>query len=184
MFGPHDVNEKGHICYVKRVKKINENWVMDSDTFRKTVMLVGAMTGHGLLPLTKVPKKFNVMVDYYIKHVLKPVLEVHMLKLYPCELHKVIVHNIAASSHTAKKPAAYAADLRSGLGIRIEDNAEIPVKSPDTSPMDIFGLGYLKRIILRKWAITYGGLWKIMKRSWSGRGQTVVTRVHQAGKKD
>jgi len=62
------------------------------------------------------------------------------------------------------------------------DNADIPVESPNACPMDIFEFGFLKRIIFRKRARTHAGLRKIIKRSWSGRGQAVVTRVRQAGK--
>ena len=100
--------------------------------------------------LIRVPKKVKVNADYYIDKVLKPLLEVNLPKLYPGELHKVTVHHDAATSHTAKKTVAYAGDLKSRLGISIIPKADISVKSPDASPMDFIGFGYLKRRLMKR----------------------------------
>jgi len=45
-------------------------------------MVVGALSGRGLLPLIKVPQKVKVTAKYFIDFVLKPLLEIHLPKLY------------------------------------------------------------------------------------------------------
>ena len=108
-------------------------------------MVVGAISGRGVLPLIKVPQKVKINAAYYIDFFLKPLLEVHMPKLYGKDTSKVVIHHDAASSHTARLTQKYAKTLKNKLGIKIISNSEIPVKSPDASPMDFFGFGYLKR---------------------------------------
>jgi hypothetical protein len=107
-------------------------------------MVVGAMCGKGVIPFIKVPPKVKVNSKMYIEQILKPILEVHIPRIYGDEVNKVIVHHEQASSHTSKKTQAYATDLKRRLGITIIPNAHIPVKSPDVSAMDFYGFGSLK----------------------------------------
>ena len=74
---------------------------MKSD-FLKTLNVVGGISGRRTLQLVQVPKKVKINADYYIRHVLRPLLEQHLPKLYPNELHQVTVHQDSESSHTAK----------------------------------------------------------------------------------
>lgn len=99
------------------------------------------MCGRGILPLIKVPQKVKISAQYYIDCVLKPLLEDHDPKLYGKDIQNVVVHHDAASSHTAKLTQKYAKDKYKRLGIKIIQNSEIPIKSPDASPMDFFGFG-------------------------------------------
>ena len=115
--------------------------------------------------------------------VLKSLLEVHLPKLYPGELHKVTVHHDQATSHTARVTPDYAYDLEKKLGIRLLKNSQIPVKSPDMSPLTFFGFGYLKSQLFRRKSKTEGGLWKVMKHEWSKIDLAIVTRVYSAWKR-
>jgi len=98
---------------------------------------------------------------------IKTLLETEVPKLYPGELEKVIVHHDKASSHTAKRTANYSANLKQRLGITIIPNSEIPVKSPDLSPMDFFGFGLLKQRLFKRRVRSLDGLWKVLKEEWS-----------------
>lgn len=75
-------------------------------------MIVGAMSGHGTLPLIRVRVPHNVKINatYYIDEVLKPLLEEEIPERYHGESHKVFVHHDAASSHTARITTPYAAE--------------------------------------------------------------------------
>lgn len=44
----------------------------------------------------------------------------------------------------AKNIAPYAQDLKRRFGITIMEDSDIPVKTPDMSPMNLFGFGYLR----------------------------------------
>ena len=92
------------------------------------------MTGRGVVPLIRVPPKVKINSEFYIEKVLRPLLEDSVAKLYPGETHKIFIHHDQASSHTSKKTANYAEDLKARLGMTLIPNSQIPVKSPDTSP--------------------------------------------------
>jgi hypothetical protein len=159
-----NINGKRKICYVKKGESIPENWVYGkAENFSKGFMIVGAITGRGDLPLIRVPRKAKVNSDFYIKYVLKHLLEKELPKLYPEELNKVFVHHEKASSHTSTKTSEYAADLKVRTSISIIDNSLIPVKSPDASPLDFFGFSYLKQKLFLRRARTLDGLWKICR---------------------
>jgi histone-lysine N-methyltransferase SETMAR len=159
---------KRKICYRKKGESIPASWVVErGESYQEKFMVVGAMCEKGVLPLIRVPPKVKVNSDYYISHVLKPLLECEVVKLYGNETNKVVVHHDLATSHSSKKTMAYAADLKERLGISIIPNSDIPVKSPDISPMDFFGFGYLKQKVFKRKAKTLEGLWKVVKNEWS-----------------
>jgi hypothetical protein len=80
-------------------------------------MINGAAFGRGILPLIKVPSNVKINVDYYIKYVLKPLLEYEVLKRYLGELDKVFFHHVKASFHYAEKTMEYLKDVNEKLCI-------------------------------------------------------------------
>src|SRR5277367_3844563 len=106
--------------------------------FGEKVMVVWEMTVRGVLSLIRVPPKVKVNADYYIEHVLKPLLESEVSKFYGDEACKVFVHHDAAPAHTANKTKAYAKELKTKLGIPIIDKEQTPAKAPDTCPLDFY----------------------------------------------
>ena len=153
-----------------------------NEKFCEKFMVVGALTGPGVLPLIRFPQKVKINSQYYIDDVLKPLLEVHLPKLYPGELNKVFVHHDAASSHTSRKTAQYAQDLKARLGITIIPNSEIPVKSPDTSPMDFYAFGMLKQKLHLRRASTIEGVWKLLKEEWNKITLENIEKVYNSWK--
>ncbi|UYV69514.1 hypothetical protein LAZ67_6003865 [Cordylochernes scorpioides] len=101
-------------------------------------MVVGVMTGRGVLPLIKVPSKVKVNSEFYIECVLKPVIE-QLKDLYPGEMDKVFLHHDKASSHTSNKTQQFLQEMKDTLGLNFIRNSDIPVKSPDASPLDFYG---------------------------------------------
>jgi histone-lysine N-methyltransferase SETMAR len=176
-------NGKNAICYVRRGQKTPEDWVKQcSESFPKGFMVVGATSGRGVLPLIKVPPKAKINAEYYIDYVLKPIIEEHLPRLYPQDMDKVFLHHDKASSHTARKTMAYLEEISSKLGITFIKNSDIPVKSPDASPMDFFAFGYLKQRLLKRRASTRDGLWKVLREEWSTISLEQVKRVFDSWK--
>ncbi|UYV68130.1 IKK1 [Cordylochernes scorpioides] len=100
------------ICYIKRGNQVPDNWVHQcSETFPKGFMVVGVMTGRGVLPLIKVPSKVKVNSEFYIECVLKPVIE-QLKDLYPGEMDKVFLHHDKASSHTSNKTQQFLQEMK------------------------------------------------------------------------
>jgi len=183
LFGLHCCNGNRKICYVKKGEPIPENWVVNKDNFFKTFMVVAAISGRGRLPLIRVPKKVKVNANYCVAYVLRPYLETHLPSLYGTDISKLTVHHNAASSHTAKKTQAYAAEVENRLGVKIIKNSDIPVKSPDVSPLDFFGFGYLKRRIFRRRPKTMGGVWKLLQEEWSKIDQNLIDKTFASWKR-
>ncbi|UYV83098.1 TTC26 [Cordylochernes scorpioides] len=155
------------ICYIKRGNQVPDNWVHQcSETFPKGFMVVGVMTGRGVLPLIKVPSKVNVNSEFYIECVLKPVIE-QLKDLYPGEMDKVFLHHDKASSHTSNKTQQFLQEMKDTLGLNFIRNSDIPVKSPDASPLDFYGFGMLKQRLFNRRPKTEAGLWKAAQEEWS-----------------
>ena len=146
-------------------------------------MVVGALNGRGRPPLIQVPQNVKVNSNYYVEEVLKALLEFHVPKLYGEDTPKVFVHHDAASSHTSRATSLYAEDLRSRTGITIIPKGEIPVKSPDASPMDFYGFGMLKQALFKRRARTLPGLWKALKEEWSKVTPEMCVKVFESWKR-
>lgn len=146
-------------------------------------MVVGAIGGRGTLALIKVPPKVKINADWYITHVLKPILEIHIPHKYGKDTAKVFVHHDAATSHTSNKTEQYTDDIRRRLGITVIRKSDIPIKSPDISPMDFFGFGYLKQRLFHRKARTLDGLWKVVKDEWSKLQPEKCAEVFSAWKR-
>ena len=183
LFGLENCNGERKICYITAGQDVPEDWVVDHENFCETFMVVGAISGRGTLPLVRVPKKTKVNADYYVKHVLKPLVEVQLPKLYPGEMSKVVIHHDKASSHTARKTQDYARMVKVKYGITLMRNEDIPVKSPDTSPMDFFGFGYLKWQLFGHRPSTIEGVWKLLKRAWSKIDLPLINRTYDSWKR-
>jgi hypothetical protein len=54
------------------------------------------------------------------------------------------------------------------LGINKDEE---PVKTPDGSPLDFFGFGYLKQHLIRRRPSRLEGVWKISSEIWSSINQ-------------
>lgn len=183
LFFVQDCNQKRPIYYTKDPKVLQNYVKQKKEKFSDKFMVVGAMTGRGVLPLIPVRSNCKINSKYYVDNVLKRLLEVEVPKLYPNETHKVFVHHDAASSHTAKFTHAYAAELKEKTGITLIYNSQIPVKSPDASPMDFFGFGYLKQRLEKRRAKTIAGVWKVLKEEWNNLSPAKSTEVFNAWKR-
>ena len=169
--------------YYKTAGEVDPEFVTQrKEKFGEKFMVVGAITGRGTVPLITVPGNVKINANYYINDVLKPLLEGSVAKLYPNETHKVFVHHDKASSHTSRKTALYAADLKRRLGMTIINNDQIPVKSPDCSPMDFFGFGVLKQRLHMRRATTIQGVRKVLDDEWSKITPETVRKVFDCWK--
>ena len=116
------------------------------------------LTGRGALPLIRIPKNTKISADTYIEYVLKPIVNIHLLKLYPNEMHKIFWHHNKATAHTAENTQQYLRDIQTKYDITFIQNKDIPVKSPDCSPMDFFGFRFLKQKLFHRRAKTLDGV--------------------------
>jgi len=68
-------------------------------------------------------------------------------KLYPNEMGKLFIHHDAASSHTSRFTQDFMDKQSEIYGLSFIKKSEVPVKSPYGSPLDFFGIGYLKQML-------------------------------------
>jgi hypothetical protein len=177
LFFVQDCDGTRKICYTKDRKEAHKYVYQKHEKFSDKLMVVGAMTGRGVIPLIPVRTNAKVNSKYYVDNVLKKILEEEVPRLYPGELEKVFLHHDAASSHTAKFTQQYGATLSATTGMKIISNEEIPVKSPDASPMDFYGFGYLKQRLKHRRATTLAGLWKVLNEEWNNVNPQMCTKV-------
>jgi predicted transcriptional regulator len=182
-FSISDCNGSRKIYYDTEGKGTSKYVKVKRESFGKKFMVVGVMTGRGTLPLIKVPPKVKINSDYYIGKVLRPILETGIPTLYGSDTDKVFIHHDKASSHTSKKTQDYTTEINSRLGITVISNKDIPVKSPDVSPLDFFGFGYLKQQLFRRRATTLDGVWKVLKEEWAKITPEKCQNVFQAWKR-
>ena len=152
------------------------------ENFPKRFMIVGAMCARGTFPLIKVDPKAKINSDYYCSHVLTPLVEEYIPRLYAGEVDRVTVHHDKASSHTSRKTTAFMQMLTQKHGIRFLDKDIIPVKGADISPMDFFGFGYIKQKLKGCRATTVQGVWNAWARIWSAVSPEITRKVIESWK--
>ncbi|UYV78305.1 hypothetical protein LAZ67_16000911 [Cordylochernes scorpioides] len=166
---------------LEEMTMINHYISLHPEDFKEGFMVVGVMTGRGVLPLIKVPSKVKVNSEFYIECVLKPVIE-QLKDLYPGEMDKVFLHHDKASSHTSNKTQQFLQEMKDTLGLNFIRNSDIPVKSPDASPLDFYGFGMLKQRLFNRRPKTEAGLWKAAQEEWSNVSLSKVKEVFAAWK--
>lgn len=179
-----DSNRESRICYVNRGETVPESWVFEKDeSFKKGFMVVGILTGKGTIPLIRVPSKVKINAQFYVDYVLKPLFTEHLPKLYRNEMDKVFFHHDKASSHTSHLTTRYLEKMKAELGISYIDKEDIPVKTPDASPLDFFGFGYLKQRLGKRRARTLDGIWKISQEEWSKIDVEMIEKTFSSWKR-
>ena len=107
-------------------------------------MGVGIKTGRGTLPLVKRSKKSKAVVDQHLGHVLDSIVETHVPPLYTGGQSQVGMQYTKESQYMTRKTCQYSLMLKVTEGITIMNTKVIPGRVRDCSPMNFFGLGYLK----------------------------------------
>jgi len=162
-----DCNKPRAIFYRPRGTKEFRKWYKESrESFSKGFMLVAGYSYNGKLTLHKVDPKTKVNAAYYQANVLKPIIERDIPALYGGEANQVWIHQDKASSHTAASTRLYMEQMQDETGIHSIPFDDIPVKSPDASPMDFCAFGLLKRALGSRRPRTLSGLWKICQEEW------------------
>ena len=85
-------------------------------------------------------------------------------------------HNLNSASKNSNM-RHYATCNKEKLGITFISKGEIPVKSPDTSPLDFYGFGFLKQ---RRRPKTLDGVWKVLKEDWNRVSTETVAKGFDA----
>jgi hypothetical protein len=82
-----DCNRKRRICYISKEKNIPENCVFErKESFSLKFMVIGIIAGRGVLLLIEVPDKTKVDSQFYIDHVLTPLVYKYLPQLYPNDI--------------------------------------------------------------------------------------------------
>src|ERR1700678_118632 len=163
-----DCNKVRAIMYRKRDENGRSDWFKQCrESFPKGFMIAAGYCYNGKLTLHKVEKNVKINAAYYQANVLEPIYRDQIPALYGAHVHKVWLHQDKASSHTAKSTQAYLARMATETGINAIPYSEIPVISPDASPMDFCGFGLLNRALGNRRPRTLDGLWKVCEQEWA-----------------
>ncbi|UYV70687.1 FTSJ1 [Cordylochernes scorpioides] len=86
------------------------------------------------------------------------------------------------NGHTSNKTQQFLQEMKDTLGLNFIRNSDIPVKSPDASPLDFYGFGMLKQRLFNRRPKTEAGLWKAAREEWSNVSLSKVKEVFAAWK--
>jgi hypothetical protein len=177
-------NGKRSIYYARSDEKQQQTLVKEcKESYPEGFMVVGCMTGLGTVPLFKVSKNVKINSAYYVNHVLRPIFEIHLPRIYGEELYKVFFHHDKATSHTSRLTEQYLQQMKELHGINYIQKSDIPVKGPDASPLDFFGFGLIKQRLFKRKACTLGGFWKVLQEEWSRITPVDVSRAFGSWKR-
>ena len=87
------------------------------------------------------------------------------------------LHQDRATSQTCATTSQFLQQMERETGIKAIPFTDIPVKSPDVSPMDFCAFGLLKSALAKRRPKTVAGLWKCMEEvllSWKFRCRLVI----------
>ena len=132
------------------------------------------------IPLIFVDPKVKINSQVYIDSVLRPLIEKYLLEVYPNQLNRLFVHHDAATSHTSAATQKFIQEMNQIHGIRFINNQEIPVKSPDASPLDFFGFGYLKQRLKVSRVTSLTGLHKKANEIWMQISIETIAKVYDS----
>jgi len=97
--------------------------------------------------------------------------------MYPNEHYKVYLHHDKCTTHAAAYTQEYLQNLQHRTAIHFIKNEEIAFKSPDASPMDFFGFGYLKQKLSRSHVTITEGVCKLCSYIWSTIDAQIAKKV-------
>ena len=87
---------------------------------------------------------------------------VDLPKLYGKEARKVVLHIDSATSHTAQRTIQWL----EAHGFKYITKDQLLPNSPEISPMDFFGNGYLKSKLIARRYTTIDGMLRYAKQEW------------------
>ncbi|UYV76109.1 MTPN [Cordylochernes scorpioides] len=152
------------ICYIKRGNQVPDNWVHQcSETFPK-----GSIEGEGELRIL-----YRMRSETCHRTTEGPL---------PRGNGQSVPSSRQSLSHTSNKTQQFLQEMKDTLGLNFIRNSDIPVKSPDASPLDFYGFGMLKQRLFNRRPKTEAGLWKAAQEEWSNVSLSKVKEVFAAWK--
>ena len=144
-----------------------QRWFSEcKESFGTGFMIIAGYSYNGKLNIHRVAKNTKVNFGYYQANVVAPVYRHDIPHLYGRDQNRVWVHQDKASSHTSRSTRLFLQHMADETGIRAIPFTDIPVKSPDASPMDFCAFGLLKRALSHRRPRTIEGLWKACQEEW------------------
>ena len=172
-----DCNKPRAIYYQPRGEKNFDRWYREAkESFPKGFMVIAGYSYNGKLTIRQVEKNVKVNSAYYQTNVLTPIFREEIPALYGADAIKVWLHQDKASSHTSASTRHFLGEMERETGIHSIPFSDIPVKSPDASPMDFCAFGLLKRALGSRRPRTLTGLWKVCQEEWNKLDTLVLRR--------
>lgn len=155
-------------CYVRRGESVPGEWIKPTRSlWEEKFMVIGAMTYDRTFPLIRVPKGTNVDSEFYVNHVLKPLIHKHLIPHFKDNISKVFIHHDKSTVHTSEITTNYMKKMNEKYGIKFIQKPDIPTKGADCAPLDFFGFGCIKQSVERMKFTSVNQLWNKCKQVWN-----------------
>jgi predicted XRE-type DNA-binding protein len=134
-----------------------------SPSWPKQRMYAAGFGWRGQTRMYIVEAKAKVNAEYFIEHILSPMMLVDVPKLYGADANRVILHMDSARSHIARIVYQWLDDHE----IKYFTKDQWLANSPELSPMDFFANGYFKEQMNKRKYSTLKGMLKIAHEEWA-----------------
>ena len=160
------VNGQTSNCYQpKRISERNPNPPVGTSApqFPWQIMFAAGFSWKGQTRFYHVPEKTKMNGDFFVNEVLTRIVFEDIPRLYGRDAKKVVIHMDSASSHTCKRTTDWLKENK----VKYISNLQWLPNSPEVSPMDFFGNGYLKSRLQKRRYTTVEGMLAAAKEEWS-----------------
>lgn len=158
----NDANGIRGVYYQKPGKPTFPSWTKKWKKHEKKIMYAAGVCARGVTRMYFVPPTCRVDCWFFFNHILKPIVEIDIPRLYPKCQNRVVLRFDSAGSYTTRE--VY--DWHDERGIKYIKKEEWLRNSPDLSPMDYGPNGIFKQTMFGKKALTLGGLKKVARQVW------------------
>ena len=167
----NDFNRGRPIYYVGDSYEIPDDWKKTTKKFRPIqVMVALGICWEGQSKVYFVDPEAKINKEYFVEHILTPMVTVDIPRLYGKRAKDVTLHMDSAPAHTATYTTTWLADHNQKL-IKKRD---WPANSPDLAPMDYAVHGILKQILNERRPTTESGIKKVIIDVWDSFPLSII----------
>jgi hypothetical protein len=159
----NDFNVERDIYYQGKEVVVPASWKKKSKkSWPKKVMVAMGICWEGTSRAYIVPQKSKVNSAFFIKHVLRPMVEFDIPKLYGDRAPEVILHMDSAPAHTSAETVQWLRDHN----VKFIPKEDWMANSPDMAPLDYGVNGILKKKLSSRRVTTVAGMERTIKEEW------------------
>ena len=170
----NDFNGERDIYYQGKEVVVPPSWKKKSQkAWPKRSMVAIRICWEGTSRAYIVPQKSKVNSAFFIEHILQPMVEKDIPRLYGNKAKDVTLHMDSAPAHVSRQTVQWLEDRK----IKFVPKAEWMANSPDLAPLDYGVNGIFKKMLSARRVTTVNGMEKAIYDVWSNFNIKTVRKI-------